>query len=149
MANNLFEVSTEIANRLTRIFPRDDKGRRLLYGGAERFQTAPPLAGSHPVLKILPRRQRGWACCQADRTLRPSGSREIPGNRETWCCCGYKKIVITKLDTIMRFWPKHPFIYEVNTTGKQYCHWKNHRHGASLPHGRYKRHRVTWAGQDR
>ena len=38
---NLFEVSQEIANRLERIFLRDAKGRRPVYGGAEKFQTDP------------------------------------------------------------------------------------------------------------
>ena len=38
---NLFEVSHEIANRLTRIFLRDETGRRPVYGGAEKFQTDP------------------------------------------------------------------------------------------------------------
>ena len=36
---NLFEVSREIANRLTRIFLRDEHGRRPVYGGTERFQS--------------------------------------------------------------------------------------------------------------
>ena len=36
---NLFEVSKEIANRLTRIFLRDPMGRRPVYGGIEKFQT--------------------------------------------------------------------------------------------------------------
>ncbi len=38
---NLFEVSREIANRLTRIFLRDQAGRRPVYGGSETFQTDP------------------------------------------------------------------------------------------------------------
>jgi hypothetical protein len=38
---NLFEVSREIANRLTRIFLRDESGRRPVYGGTEKFQTDP------------------------------------------------------------------------------------------------------------
>jgi hypothetical protein len=38
---NLFEVAREIANRLTRIFLRDDSGRRPVYGGAEKFQRDP------------------------------------------------------------------------------------------------------------
>jgi hypothetical protein len=38
---NLFEVSKEIANRLTRIFLRDEKGRRPVYSGTEKFQTDP------------------------------------------------------------------------------------------------------------
>ena len=36
---NLFEVSKEIADRLTRIFTRDEQGRRPVYGGTEKFQT--------------------------------------------------------------------------------------------------------------
>jgi len=35
---NLFEVAKEIANRLTRIFLRDEQGRRPVYGGAGKFQ---------------------------------------------------------------------------------------------------------------
>ena len=38
---NLFEVSKEIADRLGRIFLRDEKGRRPVYGGTEKFQTDP------------------------------------------------------------------------------------------------------------
>ena len=38
---NLFEVSKEIAGRLTRIFTRDEQGRRPVYGGTEKFQNDP------------------------------------------------------------------------------------------------------------
>jgi hypothetical protein len=38
---NLFEVSKEIADRLSRIFLRDDRGKRPVYGGTEKFQTDP------------------------------------------------------------------------------------------------------------
>ena len=38
---NLFEVSKEISDRLTRIFLRDEHGRRPVYGGTEKFQTDP------------------------------------------------------------------------------------------------------------
>ena len=38
---NLFEVSKEIAGRLTRIFTRDKHGRRPVYGGSEKFQSDP------------------------------------------------------------------------------------------------------------
>ena len=38
---NLFEVGREIANRLTRIFLRDEDGRRPVFGGAEKIQTDP------------------------------------------------------------------------------------------------------------
>jgi len=38
---NLFEVAREISNRLTRIFLRDQSGRRPVYGATEKFQTDP------------------------------------------------------------------------------------------------------------
>jgi hypothetical protein len=38
---NLFEVAREIASRLTRIFLKDEEGRRPVYGGTEKFQTDP------------------------------------------------------------------------------------------------------------
>ena len=38
---NLFEVSKEISERLTRIFLRDQHGRRPVYGGTEKFQYDP------------------------------------------------------------------------------------------------------------
>ncbi len=38
---NLFEVSKEISDRLTRIFLRDEGGRRPVYGGTEKFQSDP------------------------------------------------------------------------------------------------------------
>jgi hypothetical protein len=38
---NLFEVAKEIADRLSRLFLRDERGRRAVYGGAEKFQTDP------------------------------------------------------------------------------------------------------------
>jgi Glycosyl hydrolase family 63 C-terminal domain len=38
---NLFDVAREITNRLTRIFLRDESGRRPVYGGMQKFQTDP------------------------------------------------------------------------------------------------------------
>jgi hypothetical protein len=38
---NLFEVSKEISDRLTRIFLKDGKGKRPVYGGTEKFQADP------------------------------------------------------------------------------------------------------------
>jgi len=38
---NLFEVSKEIADRLARIFLRNEHGKRPVYGGTENFQTDP------------------------------------------------------------------------------------------------------------
>jgi hypothetical protein len=38
---NLFEVAKEISDRLIGTFTRDEKGRRPVYGGTEKFQTDP------------------------------------------------------------------------------------------------------------
>jgi hypothetical protein len=38
---NLYEVAEELASRLTRIFLKDDQGRRPVYGGTEVFQEDP------------------------------------------------------------------------------------------------------------
>ena len=38
---NLFEVAKEIADRLGRIFLRDENGQRPVYGGTEKFQNDP------------------------------------------------------------------------------------------------------------
>ncbi len=38
---NLFEVSKEISDRLISIFTKNDKGKRPVYGGTEKFQTDP------------------------------------------------------------------------------------------------------------
>ena len=38
---DLFEVAKEIADRLARIFLRDEHGRRPVYGGTEKFQSDP------------------------------------------------------------------------------------------------------------
>jgi len=37
----LFEVAIELINRLTRIFTRDEQGRRPVFGGAQKFQNDP------------------------------------------------------------------------------------------------------------
>jgi hypothetical protein len=38
---NLFDVAKEIADRLSRIFLRDENGQRPVYGGSEKFQSDP------------------------------------------------------------------------------------------------------------
>jgi Mannosylglycerate hydrolase MGH1-like glycoside hydrolase domain len=38
---HLWDVATELSRRLTRIFLRDEQGRRPVYGGTEKFQTDP------------------------------------------------------------------------------------------------------------
>ena len=55
---NLFEVAKEIADRLTRIFLRDERGRRPVYGGDREIPVRPPLARPPPVLRVFSWRQR-------------------------------------------------------------------------------------------
>src|SRR5213075_1584264 len=38
---SLWDVSGELSRRLSRIFLRDENGRRAVYGGTEKFQTDP------------------------------------------------------------------------------------------------------------
>ena len=88
---NLFEVSREIANRLTRIFLRDEHGRRPVYGGTERFQSDPHWrdyvlfneyfhgdngAGLGAVTNRLDR-----VSCPGDRTLRANRRRALVEGR--------------------------------------------------------------------
>ncbi len=87
---NLFEVSKEIADRLSRIFLCDEHGRRPVYGGTEKFQTDPHwrdhilfyeyfhgdngagLGASH---------QTGWTGLVAKliQLVRPAGSPAVSG----------------------------------------------------------------------
>jgi hypothetical protein len=70
---NLFEVSREIANRLTRIFLKDKSGRRP---GVWRYGEVPdrsPMEGPPPVLRVLPRRQ--WCGSGSQPPDRMDGSR--------------------------------------------------------------------------
>ena len=56
---NLYQVAEEITRRLASIFLRDKDGRRPVYGGSREVPGGSALARSHPVLRVLPRRQRG------------------------------------------------------------------------------------------
>lgn len=47
---NFFEVSKEIANRLTSIFLRDGTGKRAVYGGTDKFQSDTALARLSSIL---------------------------------------------------------------------------------------------------
>jgi Glycosyl hydrolase family 63 C-terminal domain len=61
---NLFEVSKEIADRLSRIFfARRTRTATRLWWQREVPERS-PLARPHPVPRILPRRQRRWARCK-------------------------------------------------------------------------------------
>ena len=55
---NLFEVSREIANRLTRIFLRDESGRRPVLWRSREIPDRSALARLPAVLRVFPRRQR-------------------------------------------------------------------------------------------
>ena len=82
---NLFEVSKEISNRLTRIFTRNEQGVRPVYGGTEKFQTDPNWRDHHPVLRVLPRRQRRRPRRQSSDRLDRAGGQADPALREHGC----------------------------------------------------------------
>ena len=68
----LWEVAAELSRRLTRIFLRDERGRRPVFGGTETFQTRSALARLRPLPRVLPRRQRrGTRREPPDRVDRP------------------------------------------------------------------------------
>ena len=71
---NLFEVSKEITDRLTRIFIRDERGLRPVYGGSEKFQSDPHWRDIL-FLRVLPRRQRRWFGCQSPDWMDRTGGR--------------------------------------------------------------------------
>ena len=51
-------MAREIADRLIRIFTRDETGRRPVYGGTPKFQDDPHWRDLILFLRIFPRRQR-------------------------------------------------------------------------------------------
>ena len=78
----LWEVAAEISQRLTRIFLRDDDGRRPVYGGIEKFQSDPHWRDLISVLRILSRRQRrGHRREPSDRLDRPRGKADSAERR--------------------------------------------------------------------
>ena len=112
---NLFEVSKEIADRLVRTFTRDGRGRRPVYGGTEKFQTDPHWRDLHPLLRVLPRRQRrrvgrqpsdrlDRARRQAHRALRPAGSRARAGRGQA----GRVRTPGVRSEDEMSAWPTLP-----------------------------------------
>ena len=71
---NLFEVSKEISDRLTRIFPARRAGPASSLWRKRKVPDRSPLAGSYPVLRVFPRRQRRRAGRQpSDRLDRARG----------------------------------------------------------------------------
>ena len=57
---NLYQVAEEISRRLANIFLKDKDGRRPVYGGTSEVPGRPALARLPAVLRVFPRRQRGW-----------------------------------------------------------------------------------------
>ena len=55
----LYQVAEEITRRLSGIFLRDKDGRRPVHGGSPEVPGGSALAGLSPLLRVLPRGQRG------------------------------------------------------------------------------------------
>ena len=83
----LWDVAAELSRRLTRIFLRDDDGRRPVFGERAKLQTDPHWRDLRPLLRVLPRRQRRRARRQPpDRLDRPRrqahpAERRVTGSR--------------------------------------------------------------------
>ena len=77
-ADALWEVATELSRRLTRIFLRDEGGRRPVYGGAETLPDRPalarPRARSTSTSTATTARASGPATRRAGRAWWPSSS---------------------------------------------------------------------------
>ena len=70
----LWEVAADLSARLSRLFLRDETGRRPAHGGAGSFRRRPALARPGAVLRVLPRRHgRGAGRQPPDRLDRPGG----------------------------------------------------------------------------
>ncbi len=84
---NLFEVSKEISDRLTRILLRDERGRRPVHGGTEKFQTDPHWQ-NHILFYEYFHGDNGEAWPQA---IRPVGQDSWPSSSSSmafWMRCG-------------------------------------------------------------
>ena len=77
----LFEVATEISDRLQRIFLRDEAGRRPVFGGTEKFQTDPHWRDCIPFYEYFhgdngaglgASHQTGWTALVAALAQNPS-----------------------------------------------------------------------------
>ncbi len=65
---NLWDVSMELERRLTRIFLRDEEGRRPVYGGSEKFQRDPHWRDLRAVFRVL-----SWGRRQGARSQSSDG----------------------------------------------------------------------------
>ena len=84
---NLFEVSKEIADRLTRIFLRDERGRRPVYGGTEKFQSDPHWRDQSSSMNTSTATMvRGWA--PATRPAGPDSWRRSSSFTAFWIPSG-------------------------------------------------------------
>src|SRR5262249_3154126 len=75
---NLFEVATEITDRLARIFVRDRNGRRPVYGGTKKFQEDPHWRGPNLLFQEFPPPHRGRARARPHDRLDRARRRGLP-----------------------------------------------------------------------
>jgi hypothetical protein len=101
---NLFEVSKDIADRLTKIFLRDEHGRRPVYGGSEKFQTDPHWRDHILFYEYFhgdngaglgANHQTGWTGLVA-RLIQMYGTLDP----KTLLACGKRHLVVTAKDNV-------------------------------------------------
>ena len=78
---DLWEVAGEISQRLTRIFLRDDRRTAAGLRRHGKVSNRSPLARSHPVSRVFPRRQRRGHRRQPPDRLDGAGSEADPAVR--------------------------------------------------------------------
>ncbi len=118
---NLFEVSKEIADRLSRIFLRNEEGKRPVYGGTEKFQNDPNWRDYIYFFEYFhgdngaglgANHQTGWTGLVA-KTIQLYGMLDPRTVAGGWQTDGVQEGRVGKED--MNAWPKYPVIYEINT----------------------------------
>ena len=121
---NLFEVAREIANRLTRIFLRDESGRRPVFGGAEKFQSDPHWRDHLLFYEyfhgdngagIGASHQTGWTGVVAapDRHFRQARCRDLSARRPRSGLRPRERDGVGGM--VMATMPRYPTLFQINT----------------------------------
>ena len=85
---NLFEVAREIANRLEADLPAGQIGPAAGVRRHGEISVRSPVEGLHPVLRVLPRRQRRWSWGQPSDRMDRLGREVDRAFRSNGCASG-------------------------------------------------------------
>ena len=99
----LWEVAAEISRRLSRLFLKDDDGRRPANGATECFQLGPALARPGAVPRILPRRQRRRPGRQPSDRVDGPGGQAAAAERGVRVTGSYRMSAMSALTRLRRY----------------------------------------------